>query len=129
MKRLRIVFALLFCTVLCHAEDYPYLSFEKADGSVVSVSVSGLSMTFSDGKLVVANDAGNVGELSVAALSRMFFSADAASIAETVSQGSTGREVYTLSGVCVGKYDAAKSLLAGIYVVKEDGKTFKMTVR
>lgn len=57
MKRLKIVFGLLFCTVLCHAEDYTNLSFEKTDGSVVSVSVDNLSMTFSGGKLLLDNGA------------------------------------------------------------------------
>lgn len=74
MKRLKIVFGLLFCTVLCHAEDYNNLSFEKTDGSVVSVSADNLSMTFSGGKLLLDNGAAETQEIAVADLSRMFFS-------------------------------------------------------
>lgn len=129
MKRLKIVFGLLFCTVLCHAEDYNNLSFEKTDGSVVSVSADNLSMTFSGGKLLLDNGAAETQEIAVAALSRMFFSSSTSSITETTSCGDTEKLVYTLSGVCMGRYNDLKTLPRGMYVVKEGNKTFKMTVR
>lgn len=129
MKRLKIVFGLLFCMVLCHAEDYTNLSFENTDGSVVSVSVDNLSMTFSGGKLLLDNGAAATQEIAVADLSRMFFSSSTSSIMETTSCGDAEKLVYTLSGVCMGRYDAVKTLPGGMYVVKEGNKTFKMTVR
>ena len=129
MKRLKIVFGLLFCTVLCHAEDYNNLSFEKTDGSVVSVSADNLSMTFSGGELLLDNGAAETQEIAVADLSRMFFSSSTSSITETTSCGDTEKLVYTLSGVCMGRYNDLKTLPRGMYVVKEGNKTFKMTVR
>lgn len=129
MKRLKIVFGLLFCTALCHAEDYNNLSFEKTDGSVVSVSADNLSMNFSGGKLLLDNGAAETQEIAVADLSRMFFSSSTSSIPETTSCGDTEKLVYTLSGVCMGRYNDLKTLPRGMYVVKEGNKTFKMTVR
>lgn len=115
--------------VLCHAEDYTNLSFEKTDGCVVSVSVDNLSMTFSGGKLLLDNGAAATQEIAVADLSRMFFSSFTSSITETTSCGDAEKLVYTLSGACMGRYDAVKTLPGGMYVVKEGDKTFKMTVR
>ena len=97
MKRLKIVFGLLFCMVLCHAEDCTNLSFEKTDGSVVSVSVDNLSMTFSGGKLLLDNGAAATQEIAVADLSRMFFSSSTSSITETSSCEDAEKLVYTLS--------------------------------
>ena len=129
MKRLKIVFGLLFCMVLCHAEDYTTLSFEKTDGSMVSVSADNLLMTFSSGKLLLDNGAAETQEIAVADLSRMFFSSSTSSITETTSCGDTEKLVYTLSGVCMGRYDDLKTLPGGMYLIKEGNKTFKMTVR
>ena len=67
MKRLNIVFGLLFCMVLCHAEDYNNLSFEKTGGNVVSVSAYNLSMTFSGGKLLAVGGGNSVPGTSTAA--------------------------------------------------------------
>ena len=86
-------------------------------------------MPFSGGKLLLDNGAAETQEIAVADLSRMFFSSSTSSITETTSCGDAEKLVYTLSGVCMGRYDAAKSLPGGMYVVKEGDKTFKMTVR
>ena len=37
------------------ADEYAYLSFETSDGSLESVSIESLSMTFSDNRLIVEN--------------------------------------------------------------------------
>ena len=118
-----------FARCYAHAEDYNNLSFEKTDGSVVSVSADNLSMTFSGGKLLLDNGAAETQEIAVADLSRMFFSSSTSSITETTSCGDTEKLVYTLSGVCMGRYNDLKTLPRGMYVVKEGNKTFKMTVR
>ncbi len=65
---LTIVFMSLGLTIL--ADDYKYLNVETADGDVISLDASSLSMSFSDGYLMS-------GSLHVAALSelnKMYFS-------------------------------------------------------
>ena len=68
-------FMFLICTcllgVIAHAVTYPYLTFQKADGTVVSMGVESLTMTFSDGKLLVSNGT-DTHTLTVSELSSMY---------------------------------------------------------
>lgn len=57
----------------CH--EYPYLTFQSADGTTKSLSVESLRMTFSDSQLFASNvDGEEVFDLSV--LNKMYFSAN-----------------------------------------------------
>ncbi len=116
------------------ADTYPYLSFETQDGTVRSVSVSSLTMTFSNGKLLAENGTDSY-EIDAASLSRMYFSADNLTAISDVKGGDgLGKlDVYTLSGVRIGSFDSADALRnavsAGVYIVKSNGKTLKVAVK
>lgn len=120
--------------VAANADTYPYLSFETQDGTTRSVSVESLAITFSDGKLLASNGTDSY-EISVASLSRMYFSTDNLTGISTVKSGETSgnMEVYSLSGVRIGTFASAEALRsgvsAGVYIVKSNGKTLKVTVR
>ncbi len=136
MKKSLLSSVLFMLAVTAGAEAYPYLSFQYADGTASSFGTESLSMTFTDSgsKLVVSN--GSTSQtLSVADITKMFFTAnDVSGISEVTSEGTDGNlEVYNISGIYIGKFANARSLgetvEPGIYLVKQNGKTKKIAVR
>jgi hypothetical protein len=117
-----------------HADTYPYLSFETNDGTVVSLSVSSLNMTFSNGKLIVDNGVESC-EMAVKNLTRMFFSTTGTSGISNVSgENAEGNlEVFTPTGIRIGTFASAEAMRrgvkSGVYVVKSNGRTFKTVMR
>ena len=130
------MFLIVACLPLlaAHAESYPYLTFQKADGSLQSVGVEALEMTFQDGKLVYSNSTGT-GTLKLADLAAMYFSStDATAITSPTADSGDGKvEVFSLQGVSYGTFanlQAMKeSVPTGTYIVKTNGKTQKIAVR
>lgn len=135
MKK-RFMFLICACLsgVMVHAVTYSYLTFQKADGTVVSMGVESLTMTFSDGKLVVSNGS-DTQTLTVSELSMMYFSAtDATGIKDVPNIASNAElEVFDIQGVSLGKFADLKTMKAkakpGVYVVKANGKTQKIAVK
>ena len=132
----KVMFLIVACLPLlaAHAESYPYLTFQKADGSLQSVGVEALEMTFQDGKLVYSNSTGT-GTLKLADLAAMYFSStDATAITSPTADSGDGKvEVFSLQGVSYGTFanlQAMKeSVPTGMYIVKTNGKTQKIAVR
>ena len=132
----KVMFLIVACLSLlaAHAESYPYLTFQKADGSLQSVGVEALEMTFQDGKLVYSNSTGT-GTLKLADLAAMYFSStDATAITSPTADSGDGKvEVFSLQGVSYGTFanlQAMKeSVPTGMYIVKTNGKTQKIAVR
>lgn len=120
--------------MIAHADSYPYLTFQQSDGTTVSMDVTSLMMTFSDGKLIASNGTDSK-ELSVEDLMRMYFSEkDVTGIQNVEVSDSDGEvEVFSLQGICYGKYSTLQSFQssaeAGVYIVKVNGKTQKIMVR
>ena len=134
MKKSLLSSVLFMLAVTAGAEAYPYLSFQYADGTASSFGTESLSFTDSGSKLVVSN--GSTSQtLSVADITKMFFTAnDVSGISEVTSEGTDGNlEVYNISGIYIGKFANARSLgetvEPGIYLVKQNGKTKKIAVR
>lgn len=69
MRRHLLLLITIIATTAVFADDYPYLTFETADGNKTSVSVSSLTLTVKDGKLTVGDKTFNLSELS-----KMYFS-------------------------------------------------------
>ena len=132
----KVMFLIVACLPLlaAHAESYPYLTFQKADGSLQSIGVEALEMTFQDGKLVYSNSTGT-GTLKLADLAAMYFSStDATAITSPTADSGDGKvEVFSLQGVSYGTFanlQAMKeSVPTGTYIVKTNGKTQKIAVR
>ena len=132
----KVMFLIVACLPLlaAHAESYPYLTFQKADGSLQSIGVEALEMTFQDGKLVYSNSTGT-GTLTLADLAAMYFSStDATAITSPAADSGDGKvEVFSLQGVSYGTFanlQAMKeSVPTGTYIVKTNGKTQKIAVR
>lgn len=115
------------------AYEYPFLTFQSNDGSSKTVSVESLSITVSNGQLVVTNADGTE-SFALTDLSKMYFSENGGStVIANVDTGNDHVDVFTISGMHLGTFqtvDAAKaSLKPGLYVMKSNNKTLKTTVR
>lgn len=132
MKRTLISMLTLLAVTAASADNYSYLAFQTADGSTRNIGVESLEMTFSDGKLIASNGTESL-EISVADLTRMFFSSEATAIKDISLDADSPVKVYTVEGVCVGSYDSMASASAnmgkGVYIVKGEKTTHKITVR
>lgn len=133
MKQAILFLTLLLFTVAARAGDYKSLVFQTADGTT-SVDLSELVITVADGKLVAANASGTV-TIDASTLTKMYFSTDEATGIESVTTTGEGAklDVYDLQGRKVGSYDnlqsARQALRQGMYVIRQDGRTFKIAVK
>ncbi len=136
MMKKKVMFLIMACLpiVAAHAEGYSYLTFEKADGTLLSVGVESLEMTLQDGKLVYTNSTGT-GTLTLADLASMYFSsADVTAITSLTADGTDGKvEAYSLQGTRLGTFDSMQAMQervpTGMYIVKTNGKTLKTAVK
>ncbi|MBQ8047373.1 MAG: hypothetical protein IJ196_05560 [Prevotella sp.] len=127
MKKTILTTLLLMTALLGRADEYQYLAFQATDGTVQQIAVEGLKITFSDGKLTaVAGDDSKTFTLSE--LSKMYFT-NTVGINEVEADGQQDAVVaiYNLQGV---KMDAVPDQLPkGIYIIKQNGTTKKITVK
>ncbi len=133
MKKL-LLSLMLMTGMSASAYDYPYLAFQTSDGAIQTVSVESLSLSISDGKLVATNGSGSV-EFELTNLSTMYFT-ETENIVDGIKQveTTTGEvQVFTLAGVSMGTFESLSqvrsTLKNGVYVVKSNGKSYKMNIK
>ena len=124
MKRLLLFLMMVTGTLAMQAGDYPYLTFETTDGNKVSVSTESLTLTVSGTTLTAGNQS-----FTLVNLSKMYFSTSDESttgISETMTADlNEVTDIYDLKGNKVSKSQMQK----GVYIVKTNKGTFKMTVK
>ena len=124
MKRLLFILMMMTGVLAMQAADYPYLTFETTDGNKVSVSTESLTLTVSGTTLKAGNQS-----FTLVNLSRMYFSTSDESttgITETLAVDlNEVTDIYDLKGNKVSKSQMQK----GVYIVKTNKGTFKMTVK
>ncbi len=124
MKRLLFIFMMMTGGLVMQAADYPYLTFETTDGNRVSVSTEALTLTVSGTTLTAGNQS-----FTLVNLGKMYFSTSDESttgISETLAVDlNEVTDVYDLQGRKVSK----DQMRRGVYVVKTNQRTFKMTVK
>ena len=128
MKRLFLALVITSLVSVASATDYNYLTLENTDGNMVSLPISGLTLTFNNGNLV-AND-GTI--LPLSSLLKMYFT-ETSGISSISTTADCPSGIYTLSGILVSSLslDASlPSLPKGIYIVKQpSGNTQKIHIR
>ena len=130
MKRMLFSILLLGGFIATQAAGYDYLVLEKTDGTTLSLTATGLTITFSDGNLV-ASDGTNI---ALTSLTKMYFS-DTSGIRQMTVKGAQGTlQAFTVSGRQMGTFanldEATGALPKGIYVIKDSsGNTHKIAVR
>ena len=113
------------------AYDFPYLVFQQADGTATSVAIDDLTIAVSGTQLVVTSSSGTQ-TFALSDLSKMYFS-QTAGIADIAADKAQTLEVYNLSGQKLGTFEslghARQQLEKGIYLVKANGKTSKISIQ
>ena len=110
-------------TAQAENDDYPYLTFETADGAKISISTASLTINIQDGKLM----AGSM-ELTIADHSKMYFSTsdETTGIKEVnTTTLDESADIYDLLGRKVTK----DQMRRGIYVVKTKSGIRKVRVK
>ena len=135
MKNILILILAFTTSLMTYANDYTYnyLVFTSQDGTEKAITVENLKMSFVDGQLVVDNGVESQ-TYSLTSLSKMFFSENTVDgIVETVINGNEDVDVFTVSGIWMGKFgnvdDAKKSLQRGVYVLKQGKTTSKIAIK
>ena len=127
MKRILLSLLCVIGVTIAKAYDYNYLVFQTANGTSTSVDVKDLTITINGTSLVVTNSSGTLSDLS-----KMYFSSTAG-ITDISSDKNQEVEIYSPSGMFVGKFDnllsAQKQLDKGIYIVKSDNQTSKINIQ
>ena len=133
MRRIRIVMALLACTIMAQAGEYAYLVFVNTAGTTTALSVTNMTLSVSSSELTVTNADGSQ-VFTLTDLATMQFSKDGSITAlENVLNGEQPVEAFTVTGVEVGRFDnlreAAGRLPAGTYVIKQGSSAQTVIIR
>ncbi len=126
MKKSLLTFVAIVVSLMAQAYDYPYLAFQTSDGTVSTVSVESLSITFSDGQLVATSSDGSQ-TFTISDLTKMYFSTEGTTAIkniETEKADGIG-DIYDLTG---RKVDT-KEMKRGIYIIKTSNGTRKVTIK
>lgn len=127
-----LLLALLFVltSMTTKAADYQYLVFTLSDGTTQAIAASNLNIAFSDGNLVASSNNETLATLPLASLTQMEFSNDGTTgISQiTANQLTTDADtvIYDLNG---RQMPSGAALPKGVYIVKNQNKTLKVTIR
>lgn len=131
MKRNLLIGMFAIGSTAALAYDYPYLVFQTTDGNATSVEVSDLTISVNGTSLVVTNGDGTQ-TFTLSDLSKMYFS-QTAGIDDIRDDNGQAVEVFRLSGQRVGSFidlrSARQQLEKGIYIVKTNGQTSKISIQ
>ena len=126
-----IVLLLLGVASAGKAQTYPYLAVQTTEGDVQTLSVDGLTMSMVDGQMTFANEETSV-SVALVSLSKMYFASSATGVKELATSNSPV-QVYAADGRYLGKFEtlpaAVSGLRSGVYVVKSNDVTLKISVQ
>lgn len=133
MKKYLLFLFLAFSATAVHAE-FNKLVFRTIDGKEQSVGITGLSISFSNGEMVVSTEGESV-RLPLVSLLSMEFANDATGI-ENVLQGENfaGKiTAYSVDGKFTGNFgsltETLNALPEGLHILKaENGRTYRILI-
>lgn len=130
MKKSLILTLLSILTMGMRAADYQYLVFTMNDGTTQAVTASNIAISISGDNLVVSTTTETLATLPLASLTQMEFSNDGTTgISQiTANQLTTDEDtvIYDLNG---RQMPSGAALPKGVYIVKNQNKTLKVTIR
>jgi len=126
MKKILLITLLAATASVANAGDYDYLVVQTTSGAEQSSTAIGTVISFADGKMTVTPTSGDTQSYTVADLSKMYFSSQAAGISNIQTE-SQNNEIYNVNGQRMLNNE---SLNKGVYVIKnKDSKTSKKIVK
>ena len=130
MKKTILLTLLSILTMGMRAADYQYLVFTMNDGTTQAVTASNIAISISGDNLVVSTTTETLATLPLASLTQMEFSNDGTTgISQiTANQLTTDADtvIYDLNG---RQMPSGAALPRGVYIVKNQNKTLKVTIR
>lgn len=117
---------LLAGSLAAQATDYQYLTIEKNDGTAQSLTAVGLNITYTGTQLTATNGT-ETATFPLSEIRRMYFSntKETTGIETIIAEIAKDAEVYDLNGRRV----LTSNLQKGVYIVKENGKPRKVTIK
>ena len=137
-KLLTLLFVL--STLPCAAQSYDYLTLRQTNGDETSFSSDKLKITFDNGVMKFDNGV-QMASFPLGDVSKMFFATTSTAISNVFTKGSIAPAIRNgrlsvKSGAAVQVYSADGRSLSpdatftpGIYLVKVNGQTFKVTAQ
>lgn len=130
MKKTILLTLLSILTMGMRAADYQYLVFTMNDGTTQAVTASNIAISISGDNLVVSTTTETLATLPLASLTQMEFSNDGTTgISQiTANQLTTDADtvIYDLNG---RQMPSGAALPKGVYIVKNQHKALKVTIR
>lgn len=120
MKKTIFLLTMMGGMLTAEAADYPYLTFEKTDGTKTSVSTESLTISITGTTLTAGNAAFNLADLS-----KMYFSESDVTAIESVQENALDAasvKYYDLQGREVSR-DQMKQ---GVYIMVQGSKVIKV---
>ena len=121
MKKTIFLLTMMGGMLTAEAADYPYLTFEKTDGTKTSVSTESLTISITGTTLTAGNAAFNLADLS-----KMYFSESDVtaieSVAEDASWNDDNCKYYDLQGREVSR----DQMTHGVYIMVQGSKVIKV---
>lgn len=131
MKRVKktLILAALVSPMMAVAADYPWLTFNLADGTEMSVAAEGLAINYNEGNLILKS--ATVDQLLTTDQVRsMRFTTIPAAVEGITDVLSAEADYFDLSGKKAGRFatsdEARKALPSGTYIVRSKDKTIKV---
>ena len=120
MKKVVFLLTMMGGMLTAHAADYPYLTFETADGTKTSVSTDGLTIGISSSVLTAGSN-----EFTLASLSKMYFTDSDVTAVESVQENALDAasvKYYDLQGREV----SPDQMKQGVYIMVQGTKAIKI---
>ena len=132
MKKVLIFLLLALTTITVSADDY--LVILDNNSNATSFASNGLTLSYSGTTLTVTTASGSSSTFDTKLLSKMYFSSTTTGIAAINAEvDGESVHVFDISGRPRGTFnsvaEAIGKLPKGVYVMKGDQKTIKMTVK
>ena len=134
MKKTLMILLLALTAITVKADDYDYLVILDNSSNATSFVSDGLTLTYNGTTLTVTPASGNAATFDTKSLSKMYFSSTATGLVSINAEvDGESVQVYDMGGRPYGTYssvtEALGKLSKGIYVMKGNQKTIKMTVK
>lgn len=124
-----VVAAALTLPSMSFSADFPWLTFLMSDNTELSVASDNLEISYSENSLQLKSSSVNQ-SIPVSQIKSMRFTAVTSGIDDLFSDRTAPADYYTVSGICVGRFEspeeARKALPSGIYIGKSELKTYKV---
>lgn len=106
------------------ADEFGYMVFTLNDGTMKSITASGLTLSFTDGNLS-AKSGNNELTIPLNSLKVMAFSKNCVTAIGDTMADDDSEEIYDLQGHRVTRAEMRK----GVYIIKTKNKTYKLNIR